>query len=138
MQLDADSGTDIVAVSALYNTSPVGGPEQPDFTNAIAIITTDHPPMDLLALVQRIENAHDRQRLERWGPRTLDIDIVAFDELVLHDPTLTIPHPRAHERAFVLVPWLEVDEAAELPGHGRVIDLVGATAEQAISTVGVW
>ena len=106
---------DIVAVSAVYETAPVGGPDQDDFLNAVLIAETSLAPFDLLALCQRVEADHDRVREVRWGPRTLDVDIIAMEGGVLDDATLTLPHPRAHERAFVCVPWLDVDPGATLP-----------------------
>lgn len=113
---------DVIAVSGAYETAPVGGPEQEDFLNAVIIVETSLAPHDLLALCQRVESAHDRVREIRWGPRTLDVDIIAMEGVVLDEPMLTVPHPRAHERAFVCIPWLEVDPAAALP-LGRVSDL---------------
>ena len=136
--LAADADIEIVATSTLYTTAPIGGPEQPDFTNAVMVIATDLSPMGLLSVIHRIEDLHDRQRTQRWGPRTLDIDIVTFDDEVLDDQDLTVPHPRAYERAFVLIPWLEVDDAAVLPGHGKVIDLVKLIDDQAMTPAGVW
>jgi len=112
------------AVSAIFETAPVGGPEQPDFYNAIALVTTDLSASALLDLAHEIEAAAGRERLVRWGPRTLDVDIVAFDDVRSDDPVLTLPHPRAHERAFVLLPWLDADPHAALPGHGAVAEIV--------------
>ncbi len=106
---------EVLAVSGVYETAPVGGPQQDDFLNAVVLIEARMTPHDLLAVCQGIEFAHDRVREIRWGPRTLDIDIIAMDGAVMDDASLTLPHPRAHERAFVCVPWLEVDPAASLP-----------------------
>jgi 2-amino-4-hydroxy-6-hydroxymethyldihydropteridine diphosphokinase len=114
----------VVAVSPYYETAPVGGPDQPGYLNAVVLADTDLPPRELLAFCQSVEAAAGRVRLERWGPRTLDVDVVTYGSVVSADPDLTLPHPRAHERAFVLRPWLDVDPAAELPGHGRVADLL--------------
>lgn len=125
-QLDAAQGVRINALSPLYVSAPVGGVEQPEFRNAVVVGTTDLSAAALLDLVALIEQSHGRVRDVRWGPRTLDIDIVAFGDLRSDDPRLTLPHPRAHERAFVLVPWLDVDPDAVLPGFGRVADLVAA------------
>jgi 2-amino-4-hydroxy-6-hydroxymethyldihydropteridine diphosphokinase len=112
----------IIAVSSVYETSPVGGPDQDDFLNAVIIIETTLAPHDLLGLCQRVEADHERVREVRWGPRTLDVDIISVDGAALDDPALTLPHPRAHERAFVCVPWVEIDTGASLP-QGRVADL---------------
>jgi len=114
----------VVAVSPVYETEPVGGPPQPPYLNAVALLETAAGPYDVLTLAQIIEAAAGRTREVRWGPRTLDIDVICYGDLVLDDPLLTLPHPRAAERAFVLAPWHAVDPAAVLPGHGRVADLL--------------
>lgn len=118
----------VVAVSPVYATAPVGVTDQPEFLNAVLLVDTDLSPVDLLSYAHRVENAGGRVRRERWGPRTLDIDLVAYGDVVSADPAVTLPHPRAHERAFVLRPWLDVDPSATLPGHGAVADLL-ASAE---------
>jgi 2-amino-4-hydroxy-6-hydroxymethyldihydropteridine diphosphokinase len=115
----------VVTVSAVFETAPVGGPEQPDFYNAVVIVDTELDPRGVLAVAQRIEQDAGRVRHERWGPRTLDVDVLAFGEVVSDDPVLTLPHPRAHERAFVLVPWLDADPGAFIPGRGSVAELAG-------------
>jgi 2-amino-4-hydroxy-6-hydroxymethyldihydropteridine diphosphokinase len=98
-----------LAASSLYRTAPVGGPAgQPDYLNAVITIAWDRSPFALLTLIHQIEADFGRERLVRFGPRTLDIDIVAIDGLTIESPSLTVPHPRAHERAFVLVPLAEV------------------------------
>jgi len=102
----------------------VGGPPQPDYLNAVLIVATGLPPRDLLAEAHRIEAAFGRVRAERFGPRTLDIDIISYGSEVSSDPVLTLPHPRAHERAFVLQPWHDVEPGAELPGRGAVDQLL--------------
>ena len=121
--LDALAGrVEVIAVSGVYETAPVGGPDQDDFLNAVVLAESVLPPRDLLALCQEVEAAHERVREVRWGPRTLDVDIIAIEGVQLDDPELTVPHPRAHERAFVCVPWLDVDPDAVLP-QGQVVDL---------------
>ena len=110
--------------SPVYETEPVGGPAQDDYLNAVLVAETDLEPTGVLRLAQSWEAAAGRERTERWGPRTLDVDVISVDAIRSHTPELTLPHPRAHERAFVLVPWLDVDPAAELVGRGRVADLV--------------
>jgi len=117
-------GVRVTAVSPVYETVPVGGPEQPDYLNAVVLAQTTATARELLDQVHEIEAAFDRVRVVRWGPRTLDIDIIAFDDERSADPALTLPHPRAHERAFVLAPWRDVDPDATLPGHGLVADLL--------------
>jgi 2-amino-4-hydroxy-6-hydroxymethyldihydropteridine diphosphokinase len=119
--------TDVLTISPVYETAPVGGPAQPDYLNAVLIVSTALPPSDLLAATQGIEAEFGRVRpqgAERFGPRTLDIDVISYAELVSDDPVLTLPHPRAHERAFVLAPWHDVDAGASLPGRGPVADLL--------------
>jgi 2-amino-4-hydroxy-6-hydroxymethyldihydropteridine diphosphokinase len=114
----------LTAVSPVYETVPVGGPAQPDYLNAVVLAATALPARALLDQLHEIEAAFDRVRLVRWGPRTLDIDIIVFDEQRSDNPELTLPHPRAHERAFVLAPWHDVDPDAALPGHGPVAELL--------------
>lgn len=104
-----------------------GAAPQPDYLNAVAVLRTGLPPRELLALCQGIELAHGRVRTERWEARPLDLDLVAAGDLTWADADLTLPHPRAHERAFVLAPWARVAPDAVLPGHGRVAELAART-----------
>lgn len=120
-------GVRLTGVSPVYETVPVGGPPQPDYLNAVVLADVAIPSRDLLDRLHEVEAAFDRVRVVRWGPRTLDIDIITVAGERSDDPDLTLPHPRAHERAFVLVPWLEADPAAVLPGRGPVAGLVAAT-----------
>jgi 2-amino-4-hydroxy-6-hydroxymethyldihydropteridine diphosphokinase len=122
--LGATEGITITAVSSVFETDPVGGPEQPAFLNAVAIGRTSLLDHELLAATQAVEQHWHRTREVRWGPRTLDIDIVAIDEETIDTPDLLVPHPLAHERAFVLVPWQDVDPGGYLVGHGPVADLL--------------
>jgi 2-amino-4-hydroxy-6-hydroxymethyldihydropteridine diphosphokinase len=117
-------GMRVTAVSPVYETVPVGGPAQPDYLNAIVLADAARPARELLDRLHEIEAAFDRVRVVRWGPRTLDIDVVDFGGERSNDPELTLPHPRAHERAFVLGPWRDVDPDAALPGHGPVAELL--------------
>ena len=116
------------AVSAVYETAPVGGPEQPDYANAVLVGDSSADPATLLDLAHEAENAWHRTRETRWGPRTLDVDLLVVGDLVSDDPVLTLPHPRAAERAFVLVPWTEVDPDATLPDGRGVAALLAALA----------
>ena len=116
--------TDVLAISPVYETSPVGGPPQPDYLNAVLLIQTGLPPRDLLDAIGGIEARFGRVRAERFGPRTLDIDIISYAGQISDDPVLTLPHPRAHERVFVLLPWSDLDPEAELPGRGPVAALL--------------
>ena len=105
----------ILRVSPLYRTAPVGGPAgQPDYVNAVIEVSTSLRPYELLKLCNAVEAAHHRERLVRWGPRTLDIDVIDYEGVVSDDPVLTLPHPRAHERSFVLTPWARMDPEAHL------------------------
>lgn len=133
-------GPALVAASPLYATPPWGGVEQDDFVNATVLV--DDPARDAagwLALAREREAAADRVRAVRWGPRTLDVDVIAVwdgDEAVRSDdPDLTLPHPRAHQRAFVLVPWLAADPRAQLPGHGTVADLIATLPADEVAEV---
>lgn len=114
-----------VQVSSLYETDPVGGPAQPDYLNAVAVGETSMSPHELLALAKALELGAERVRTVRNAPRTLDVDVLALGDVVLHAEELTVPHPRAFERAFVLVPWAEVDPGFVVPGHGQVAELAG-------------
>ena len=121
-------GVELTAVSTLIETvalKPEGvDPDAPPYLNGVALIRTTLTPPALLEVLAGIERAHGRERTERWGDRTLDLDIVDFAGTVSRSERLTLPHPRAHERDFVLRPWLEVDAEAKLPGRGRVADLL--------------
>ncbi len=107
-----------INTSSVYETAPIGGPEQEDFLNIVCIGKTTHEPVSFLQEIQSIENDLGRTRTVRWGPREIDIDIITFGDVLLNSPTLDIPHARAFQRAFVLMPWLELDEEALLPGFG--------------------
>lgn len=114
----------LVAVSPVYVTPPWGPVEQPDFLNAVLVV--DDPgaePKDWLARAHAAEQAAGRTREVHWGPRTLDVDVIVVDDVVSDDPALTLPHPRAGERAFVLVPWSALDPSAELAGR-PVVELI--------------
>ena len=102
----------------------------PAYLNAVVLVRTTLAPHALLTLLHAIENDNGRVRDERWGDRTLDLDLIDYAGMRSSTPDLTLPHPRAHERAFVLAPWAEVDPDAELPGHGRVADLLAALEER--------
>lgn len=119
----------------MYETEPWGVEpgSQPSYFNAVVVLRTTLPPSSLLERAQAVEEAFHRVRDERWGPRTLDVDIVAYADLRSDDPQLTLPHPRAHERAFVLAPWLDADPAAELPGHGPVAELLDAVTRDGVT-----
>ena len=125
-------GVRLTRVSPVYETVPVGGPPQPEYLNAVVLAAISIPPRELLDQLHEVEAAFDRVRLVRWGPRTLDIDIITVAGEHSDDPDLTLPHPRAHERAFVLAPWHDVDPDAVLPGYGPVAGLLGAADQTGI------
>lgn len=118
--------TDSVAVT-------LEGPDEskPAYLNAVAILRTRLAPSLLLRFLHEIEHRHGRVRRERWGDRTLDLDLIAYGDVASGDPALRLPHPRAHEREFVLAPWAQIDPDATLPGWGRIIDLLARVRAEA-------
>ncbi|MEG9227220.1 2-amino-4-hydroxy-6-hydroxymethyldihydropteridine diphosphokinase [Aeromicrobium sp. Sec7.5] len=123
----------VVAISSVYETEPVGSPSDSDkFLNAVVLIDTTLTVHTLLDRALAIEDAFGRERAETNAPRTLDVDVIVVGERVADDEQLQLPHPRAHERGFVLVPWLEIDPEGQIPGHGFVADLIGG-----VDTAGV-
>ena len=112
--------TQLLAKSSLYRGAPLGYPDQPDFVNAVAKIATALTPQALLQGLLQIEHRHGRERTFHNAPRTLDLDVLLYDDLQLHEHGLTIPHPRMCSRAFVLQPLLEIAPDASIPGTGRV------------------
>jgi 2-amino-4-hydroxy-6-hydroxymethyldihydropteridine diphosphokinase len=128
-RLGKTDGVAVVAVSTLVETVAIrpDGPDDshPNYLNGVALVDTTLSAPGLLAVLHEIENVFGRTRTERWGDRTLDLDLIAFGDLV-EDGNLVVPHPRAHERAFVLGPWLELDPGAVFPGRGPVRDLIEA------------
>ncbi|GLU47350.1 2-amino-4-hydroxy-6-hydroxymethyldihydropteridine diphosphokinase [Nocardiopsis ansamitocini] len=113
-------GLRLVELSPVYETAPVGGPEQDPYLNAVVVADTLLTLDTLLERTQGVEEAFHRLREVRWGPRTLDVDIIAYGDETRTDPELTVPHPRAHERVFVLQPWSDVQPDAEIAGRGPV------------------
>ncbi len=133
----------LLARSTLYETPPWGPVEQPPYLNAVVVVGGDRDAAGWLARAHELEQAAGRTREVRWGARTLDVDVVTVtaddgSPVLSDDPALTLPHPRAHERAFVLVPWLSLDPTAVLPGHGRVADLVAALPADDVAAVVRW
>lgn len=126
-ELAESEGIELTGVSPVAVTAAVGGPAgQPDYLNLVLAVETSLAPRQLLAACHAVERAHHRTREVRWGPRTLDVDVITYADLASDDPDLTLPHPRAHERAFVLAPWSWLDPQATLGGRP-----VAALAEQA-------
>ncbi|MFF0429728.1 2-amino-4-hydroxy-6-hydroxymethyldihydropteridine diphosphokinase [Streptomyces sp. NPDC004520] len=128
-------GLRVKAVSPVYETAPWGVDpgSQPSYLNAVALVRTTLPPSSLLERAHAVEEAFHRVREERWGARTIDVDIVAYADVVSEDPVLTLPHPRAHLRAFVLAPWHDVDPDAQLPGRGPIADLLAALGREGVT-----
>jgi len=122
-RLGAEPGVRVVASSSVWETDPVGGPRQPDYLNAVVRAETDLAPRELLTACLFVEAALGRVRAERWGPRIIDIDVLLLDGLVMDDAELTLPHPRMTERAFVVLPLLELEPDAALPDGTRLADL---------------
>jgi 2-amino-4-hydroxy-6-hydroxymethyldihydropteridine diphosphokinase len=122
-----------VARSPLYRTAPVGGPpDQPDYINAVAALDTGLTPQQLLMVLQALELAHGRTRTARWEARTLDLDLLLYDQLTCDDPWLTLPHPRLHERAFVLYPLYDIAPTLTIPGRGRLSELLANCPQQTV------
>ncbi|MFH8608947.1 2-amino-4-hydroxy-6-hydroxymethyldihydropteridine diphosphokinase [Streptomyces sp. NPDC018029] len=133
--LEDTPGLRVKAVSPVYETEPWGVDpgSQPSYFNAVVVVKTTLPPASLLERAQAVEEAFHRVRDERWGPRTIDVDIVAYADVVSDDPALTLPHPRAHERAFVLAPWHDVEPEAQLTGRGPVAQLLAAVTREGVA-----
>ena len=141
--LAALQGDGLVARSTLYETPPWGPVEQPPYLNAVAVVSGPRDAAGWLARAHELEQAAGRTREVRFGPRTLDVDVITVlgDDgapVLSDDPALTLPHPRAHERAFVLVPWLTLDPGAVVPGRGKVVDLVAALPPEDVAAVKRW
>ena len=120
--------TEFIALSSYYTTKPVGGPEQPDYINAVCIIESELPALDLLSLLHGIEKSLGRERNEKWGPRTIDLDLIQYGNLLSKADELELPHPRAFERRFVLEPWHEIEPDAILLTHGKISELLAHLA----------
>ena len=115
---------EVIAVSELRETAPVGVVDQPPFLNGAAALETELSPRELLDLLLAVERRLGRERRERWGPRTIDLDLLLYGDEAVDEPGLTVPHPRLHERRFALEPLLDLDPDLAVPGHGRVTDLL--------------
>lgn len=120
----------LTARSSLYRSAPLGHAEQPEYVNAVARLETSLAAAELWQALQRIERAHGRERSFRNAPRTLDLDLLLYGEARIESPALRVPHPRMHERAFVLAPLLEIDPQAQIPGHGSAYDCLERCAAQ--------
>ncbi len=126
---------EVVAVSSLYESAPIGGPEQGPYLNAVAIVSTALPPRALLDGLLGLEAAAGRERRERWGPRPLDLDVLLYGAQIVDEPGLRVPHPRMTVRRFVLAPLFEVRPGARLPGGGPLAAYLAATDPQDLAKV---
>ena len=134
--LQALPHTRLVAVSPGYWTEPWGVPDQPEFLNAVACLNTELEPVELLRALLAIEAGLGRKRNgERWGPRELDLDLLLVDDQEIEESELSLPHPRLHERAFVLVPLADLAPDLEIPGHGSVSELIEALPEEELDGI---
>jgi 2-amino-4-hydroxy-6-hydroxymethyldihydropteridine diphosphokinase len=122
--LGEHEGVRVVRVSSLRETDPVGVVDQPPFLNGVALVETELAPRELLAALLDVERRLGRVRDVRWGPRTIDLDLLVVGDVELDEPGLTVPHPRLHERRFALEPLAELDPGLLIPGRGRVSDLL--------------
>jgi 2-amino-4-hydroxy-6-hydroxymethyldihydropteridine diphosphokinase len=136
-ELKALPGTRVRRCSSLYRTAPVGEPDQPDFINAVVQIETALDPLEVLDALLAIERRHGRVRSRRNAPRTLDLDLLLYDDRTIDTPGLQLPHPRMHERAFVLLPLAEIAPDASIPGRGPVAALLPGVAGQRVVRVDV-
>ena len=127
--------TQVLRVSSLYKSKPFGPQNQDDYINAVAKIDTNLMPLELLECMQDIENQHGRIRIERWGPRTLDLDILMFGEKIIKDNKLTVPHPEIENRSFVLVPLAEIDSNCLIPGKGLVANLLNVVDQKDLEII---
>ncbi len=135
-ELNAIHQTRLIRHSSLYRSDPVGPPGQPDYINAVAEIETCLEPLPLLRELQAIEQKHQRVRRIRWGPRTLDLDLLIYGNTQIEDPDLTVPHAMLTERSFVLYPLAEIAPDLQIPGHGCVAELLKNLSGQDLSKIG--
>ena len=135
IELEGLPGTRLVASSSLYRSAPLGVLDQPDFVNAVAKIATNLTPQALLQALLHIEHQHGRERTFRNAPRTLDLDVLLYDEVQLHEHGLTIPHPQMHRRAFVLQPLLEIAPDVNIPGVGQAVLALAGCRDQILDRI---
>lgn len=135
VDLEGLPDTNLVACSSLYRSAPIGLLDQPDFTNAVAKIATKLTPQSLLQALLHIEHQHGRERTFRNAPRTLDLDVLLYDDVRLHEHGLTIPHPQMHKRAFVLQPLLEIAPDISIPGIGQAGMALAGCQDQVLDRI---
>ena len=131
-ELDQIPHTHLITASSLYRSDPVGPPGQPDYINAVAEIETSLDPIPLLRELQAIEQAHERVRIVRWGPRTLDLDLLLYADQEINDPDLIVPHVMLPERGFVLYPLQEIAPSIEIPGRGSLASPIHQVAQDGL------
>ena len=129
-RLNRAEGIAVTAVSHVYETAPIGGPEQPDYLNAAIAIETDRDAGEVMEICLTVEKTMDRTRTVRWGPREIDIDILLYGTLCIESERLTIPHPRMHERAFVLIPLADIDGHIEHPVLKKTVSIMLEDADR--------
>ncbi|SEO59799.1 2-amino-4-hydroxy-6-hydroxymethyldihydropteridine diphosphokinase [Aquisalimonas asiatica] len=134
--LAAHDGMQVTACSSLYASAPMGPQDQPDYINAVAVVETALTPSELLDALQAQEAAQARRRDRRWGPRTLDLDLLTYGDATISTERLQVPHPGLHLRAFVLYPLAELDPARRVPGLGPVQELLAACSDDGIRRLG--
>jgi 2-amino-4-hydroxy-6-hydroxymethyldihydropteridine diphosphokinase len=134
-ELDRLPDTRLLARSSLYASAPVGYVDQPDFINAVAQVETSLAPRALLAALLDIEHRHGRERSFRNAPRTLDLDLLLYGDAHFHEEGLTLPHPRMHERGFVLLPLLEIAPDTVIPGRGRAAGWLAGCSDQNVAVL---
>lgn len=130
--IDKNAQIKLIKVSNFYQTPAIGPGDQADYINAAALLETGLSPIDLLDFLQSIENRQGRVRAERWGPRTLDLDILLYDQVIENSSRLTLPHPRLHERAFVLIPLADLDPTLPIPNQQNITQLLANCSSQGI------
>lgn len=136
VELNQIQQTQCLACSSLYRSAPVGPVDQPDYINAVALLATDLAPLALLDALQVLEQKHNRVRKKRWGPRTLDLDILLYGNQQIHSDRLTVPHRHLHERMFVLQPMSEIAPDLDIVGLGTLTALLETCADKAIKKIG--
>lgn len=134
-QLDQHEQISITACSSMYASKPMGPQDQPDYVNAVVALTTSLLPESLLDVAQQIEDASGRVRLRRWGERTLDLDILLYDELVLETPRLSVPHPGIEQREFVIIPLAEIASQLVLPNGTPIANLATTIAHNGLAKI---
>lgn len=134
-ELDEHKKIELLKTSHYYQTKPVGPQDQPDFINAVCLIQTDLSALDLLDVMQDTENRHGRVRTVHWGARTLDLDLLLYNDEIIDHPRLTVPHPEMVNRAFVLVPLSDLDENLTIPNSGNIQKLLEQVDQSGIERV---